>query len=154
RFPIYRGSMQSFARGGAAALTLVLAVAVALAVPACGEPPASDAIDGGVPPKQIGAACDRDNQAAWADQCPGGLDAVCEALDSCGAGFCSQRCETTPCPAGSECLALPQIDPTSGGIKEIKRCFLPCGQPGDTCPGGALLCDPGRDVCGSETLFS
>jgi hypothetical protein len=121
---------------------------------------AANPVDGGAsadayPMGLIGSACDRNNMGVWQTECPGMTNAICEAIDECGSGFCSQKCDTASCPSGSVCLTLTQIDPATLGTRDVKRCFLACDSsaPVSTCPG-LTACFPGYEVCASGVLLS
>jgi len=87
--------------------------------------------------------------------CPGGNNARCFSPGlSCGPGFCSQACDSQACPAGSVCIALERLNPTSAQPEVIKRCFLPCDRDSDCSLDGRLYCDRLYKICSGGAFLS
>lgn len=83
-----------------------------------------------IPKKALGEAC------ALADDCSGNY---CVAIDS-GTSFCSQRCESNPCPTDYRCRLTPKGDKACIPLR-----FVGCKQDGD-CPAGHR-CDLAVNTC-------
>src|SRR5690348_1220330 len=105
----------------------------------------ADALVPDAAPGSIGAPCD---QANGNSDCGSDSSALClsDQYLLCRLGFCSRSCDTGSCPAGSTCVALPQLDAT-GQPSSRKLCFVPCPNGASDCAGTGLTCNPIWNVC-------